>query len=1174
MRVSILGPLRVVAAGEIVEIGGTRLRVLLVRLALAAGRVVTVEELSDALWPGDRPGDPANAVQSLVSRLRRILPDASALRSDHGGYLLDVPPDAVDAHRFERLAREGRRALGNGDALAATRLLGDALGLWRGPALGEVATAPFAVAYAAGLEEARLAATEDRVEAELGLGRHSALVAGLQELTARHPLRERLHGLRVRALYAAGRQAEALAAYEEFRRGLAEELGADPGPELREIHLAVLRADPALRAARNEAPPARTGARGNLRAALTTFVGRTAEIGMIGARLGEGRLVTLVGPGGVGKTRIATTVAAEVSGRMPGGAWLVELAPVTDPADVAQAVLGALGFPAPVPADARAGAPDTTARLAELLSSAETLVVLDNCEHLVDAAARLADDLLGRCPGLRILATSREPLGIAGEALCPVPPLGLPEPGATAEEALTGSAVRLFADRVAAVRPGFAVTDGNVDLVTEICRRLDGLPLAIELAAARLRSLTVEQLAARLDDRFRLLTGGSRAALPRHRTLRAVVAWSWDLLDDEERRFAERLAVFPAGVTPEAAERVCAPPEPSAGPGSTAPRPAATPKPGTAPEPGTVLKPGTAPEPDTAPGSGTTSEPGTLPEPGTASKPGTTPGPGAAPGLGTAAGGDIASKSGTTPESGIPPGLGTASKPGTASGPGAERARARQELVLDRLAALLDKSLLQFAEGPRYRMLETIREYALERLTEAGEVTRLRKAHAAYFLELAETAEPHLRGPDQLPWIGRLVAERDNILAALHFAAGSGDADTAMRLAAAMSVFWTIIGSGAESIGWLRLALDVPGESPEVARGVVSALYLLNRATTGGYAKLEDGLEQLEEISRATADNAGHPLLALLEPALALFTDDTEAGLAAIERRLSHPDPWTRAMLRSIRAFIRENDGDMAGMHEDLAVAVAAFREIGDRWGLATALSPLAEANMAFGDFDGAVAALEESIRLLRELNPHDDAGHQRVWLAMARMRQGDTERARAELWEMTKTGSYDWSERNVAFARIGLGDMARHEGDPEEAARQYEAARTALGKMPFVAPQFRALFLTAMAYLAIELGDPATAGQRIRQAFVEALEARDMPVVARVGVASATLRAHLGDAAGAAESLGAAEVLRGAPDHHPDATRLALRLREELGDAGYEARHGHGHGLDREAALDRVRLH
>ncbi|WP_436757480.1 BTAD domain-containing putative transcriptional regulator [Streptosporangium sp. V21-05] len=1101
MRVSILGPLRVVAAGEIVEIGGTRLRVLLVRLALGAGRVVTVEELSDALWPDARPGDPANAVQSLVSRLRRVLPDASALRSDHGGYLLDVPPDAVDAHRFERLAREGRRALGNEDPATAANLLREALGLWRGPALGEVATAPFAVAYAAGLDEARLAATEDRVEAELGCGRHSPLVTELQELTARHPLRERLHGLRVRALYAAGRQAEALAAYEEFRRGLAEELGADPGPELREIHLAVLRADPALRASRDEAPPARTGTRGNLRAALTTFVGRTAEIGLIGARLDEGRLVTLVGPGGVGKTRIATTVAAGISGRMPGGAWLVELAPVTDPADVAQAVLGALGFPAPAPADVRAGTSDTMARLAELLSSTETLVVLDNCEHLVDAAARLADDLLGRCPGLRILATSREPLGIAGEALCPVPPLGLPEPGATAEEALTGSAVRLFADRVAAVRPGFAVTDGNVDLVTEICRRLDGLPLAIELAAARLRSLTAEQLAARLDDRFRLLTGGSRAALPRHRTLRAVVAWSWDLLDDEERRFAERLAVFPAGVTPEAAERVCAPPEPSTGPGPAASAPAA------------ALRPG-------------------------------------AP-----------SAAGTTPE------------PHTAPGPGTGRARAWREPVLDRLAALLDKSLLQFTEGPRYRMLETIREYALERLTEAGEVTRLRKAHAAYFLELAETAEPHLRGPDQLIWIDRLVAERDNVLAALHFAASSGDADTAMRLAAAMSVFWTIIGNGAESVGWLRLALDVPGESPEVARGIVSALYLLNRATTGGYAKLEDGIEQLEEISRATAGNTEHPLLVLLEPALALFTDDTEAGLAAIERRLSHPDPWTRAMLRAIRASIRENDGDMVGMHEDLAIAVASFREIGDRWGLASALSPLAEANLAFGDFDGAVAALEESIRLLRELNPHDDAGHQRVWLAMARMRQGDTERARAELWEMTEPGAYDWSERNIAFARLGLGDLARHEGDLEEAALQYDAARTSLERMPFVVPQFRALFLCAMAYLAIELGDPATAGQRIRQAFAKALEAKDMPVVARVGVAAAVLRAQLGDAAGAAESLGAAEVLRGAPDHHPDATRLTLRLREELGDAGYDARHGHGHGLDREAALERVRI-
>jgi predicted ATPase/DNA-binding SARP family transcriptional activator len=1017
VRVGILGPPEVESAA----VGGARLRLLLVRLALAAGHVVSVEELAGALWADERPADPGNALQSLISRLRRTLPDPSALASAPGGYRLDAD---TDVHEFDRLLA---RARGESDPGERAALLRRALGLWRGPALGEVAAAPFAAGYAVRLEEARLTAVEDRAEADLARdtaspARLAPLVAELGELAERHPLRERLHGTRVKTLHAAGRRAEALAAYESFRRRIAEELGADPGPDLRRIHLDLLRSSPAR-------PP-----RTNLRAPLTSFVGRAAEIDRVGAQLGQGRLVTLVGPGGAGKTRLATTVAARLLSDGRAGlssAWLVELAPVSDPGDVPQAVLATLGQQGL--ADP-AGRGDTMQRLVEALSPGRTLLVLDNCEHVVDAAAHLAEELLGRCPRLRVLATSREPLGITGETLSPVPPLP-PEP-----------AVLLFTDRVEAARPGLALDAGPV---REVCRRLDGLPLAIELAAARLRALTLEQLAARLDDRFRLLTGGSRTALPRHQTLRAVVAWSWDLLEVPERRLAERLSVFAGGFDLAAAEHL----------GGT----------------------------------------------------------------------------------------------------------------LDLVAALLDKSLLQPADGGRYRMLETIREYGLERLAATGEIAAARARHAGYFLELAELAEPHLRGREQLVWIERLLAEHDNLIAALHYAADIGDADTAVRLAAAMGVFWTIRGNRAESVGWLKLALDVPGPARPEARIIASAVFLINGALAGGDAKVDSALGQLRVVTSLPDDELTHPVLAMLSPALALFTDDSAAGLAAIERRLGHPDPWARGMLLMTRAAIRENDGDMAASRTDLMASVAELRGVGERWGLAMALTSLAEAHSVFADFDGAISAIQEASVLMMELNPDIDPGHQ-VWQAGIRMRKGEMDLARAELLAMTRPDGRELSARNRAFAHAGLGDLARLEGDLAEAEREYGLSEVVMLDGNALAPQFRALVLAGKAHLAMTLGDLEGAGRDIRRAVELTLEARDMPVLARVGLAVAELRAVAGGPAAAARVMGATEQLRGAADaSNPDVVRLAARLRAELGTGDFERAYAEGRDLPRRRALELV---
>lgn len=541
--VSVLGPLEVATDRGLVEIGGARLRTLLVRLAVDAGRPVAVDVLVDALWPEDAPANPLASLQTLVWRLRQAVADGQLVRSGNGWYQLDLPSDAVDMGLFERLADEGRRALRAGDAVEARRLLAEALALWRGEPLVDVLPAPYAVAVAVRLRERRLTALEDRLEADLAVEPASSVVAELAELTAAHPLRERLCVLLMRALDADGRPGEALALYESVRRRLAQKLGADPGVELRRAHLAVLQADQ-----REHMRP-----RGNLPAPVTRFVGRAEELAWVRGRMREGRLVTLVGPGGVGKTRLATTVAAEMAGTVDGGVWLVDLSPVTSADAVIPAMLAALG-------PREIGIPDFSARrrspinrLVDMLAATETLIVLDNCEHVVETAARVVADLLGRCPRLRILATSREPLGAAGEWLYPVPPLPLPEPGRSAQK---NPAVRLFADRAAAARADFVLTEETALTAAELCRRLDGLPLAIELAAARLRTMTLEQLADRLADRFQVLTGGARSAPHRHRTLRAVVAWSWDLLSDREQHQAARLAVFPASFTAEAADRI------------------------------------------------------------------------------------------------------------------------------------------------------------------------------------------------------------------------------------------------------------------------------------------------------------------------------------------------------------------------------------------------------------------------------------------------------------------------------------------------------------------------------------------------------------------------------------------------------------------------------------------
>jgi predicted ATPase/DNA-binding SARP family transcriptional activator len=1055
MRIGILGPVEVERDGGRVDVGGTRLLALLARLAIDAGRPVSATGLADAIWGEDLPGDELHALQSLVSRLRRALGDADLIVQGAGGYRLALDPDAVDAARFERLAGEGAASLREGDCARAREVLLQALALWRGAPLAELPDQPFA-ATAARLQDARLAAIADRAEADIALGRAAELVGELEGLLAEHPLHERLAGQLIRALYGAGRQADALSVYERVRVRLADELGVTPSPELQETHLAVLRGDPAL------APPAgdRDGGRTNLSTPLTSFVGRERELHRVGELLAEHRLLTLVGAGGAGKTRLAGEVAARWTGR--GGVWLVELASVADEAAIAPAVLGSLGLRELqlLGGSSQVAASDALSHLLDALADQEMLLVLDNCEHLIAPVAQLVDRLLGACPRMRVMCTSREPLGIIGEMIVPVAPLELPAGELSAEQALMVPAVRLFADRAAAAASGFAVDEETVSAVIDICRRVDGLPLAIELAAARLRAMTLPQLAARLDDRFRLLTGGSRTAMARQRTLRAVVDWSWELLEAPERSLLTRLAVFTGGVTLEAAEAICA------------------------------------------------------------------------------------------------------------ADPVAETE------VFDLLCALVDKSLLQISgrQAPRYRMLETIREYGLERAGEAGELAGTRAAHARHFAALAIEAEPHLRRSDQLAWLARLNAEHDNLLAALRYLGESGEAALAARMVVALLWFWLLSGTRQEVLTWIEFTRAIPGQTDPLDRLLIDGVHALADAMPGEAGDADpwpDLAAVLEKIERA--DLSERPLLAALRPLLAIVVG-RDRVLELLEQSARHPDPWVRATVPFVRVQFAENDGDLEGMRVALDESLAAFGEIGDRWGLAVTLSELSSLRLMDGDLDGAEHALEQTRALMAELGAREDNGMILLRLADVRARRGDLEGARSLLQRELDSKEHYAEEGamiklTLAYLNLQLGDHDRARGFAGEALDDLSA----LHRRPEQGHP-RAAALSMAALIEIETGVLERGERLIVEAYPVACATCDMPIVATFGVALASLAARLDLAPESAEILGAAARLRGAEDHtQPHIADLTVRLRTELGGERFAECYGRGRALDGDAALARL---
>ncbi len=564
-EVRVLGPVEAFVGGLPVALGGARPRTLVAALALG-GEAMSSGRLVEEVWRSDPPPSATATLQSYLSRLRRTLGPERLERSP-GGYVL-VVDEELDARRFDRRLAQARRARDSGDLRRAATLYLEALACWRGDVAEGIDAGPVIREASARLFEHRLLAVEERIEVELTSGRHHEVVGELEGLTGAHPHRERLHAQRLVALYRAGRQADALAAYQQARAALVDGLGIEPGPQLRELQQRVLDQDPGLGLHAPAVPTAavvkaadtdeagrgrsgRQGPPGNLPMPLGSFVGRVGTRREIAARLaGDARLITLVGAGGCGKTQLAVRAAFDVVDGYPDGTWWVEVAATRDPELVERSVADALGLPASQDAP-------RYERIADRLGEGRQLLVLDNCEHLIDACAELVTELLRRCPRLRILATSREPLDVEGEATWRVPSLELASPDAGPAAILASEAAQLLQVRARWARSDLEFSPDDASTVAQVCRELDGIPLALELAAARLNVLSLDELAERLTDRFKVLAHGRRSSPARHRTLEAAIAWSYDLLDAREQLLITRLSVFAGGFTVDDAEVVC-----------------------------------------------------------------------------------------------------------------------------------------------------------------------------------------------------------------------------------------------------------------------------------------------------------------------------------------------------------------------------------------------------------------------------------------------------------------------------------------------------------------------------------------------------------------------------------------------------------------------------------------
>lgn len=1043
MEFGILGPFRLLDPRGQERGTVARQRGLLALLVLHAGEVVGRERLIDALWAEELPANPGNALQQRIFHVRKLFDDrdgAATLATVPGGYRLDVAPGQVDVVRFRTLHLEGATALAEGDAVTAAERLQAALDEWRGPALQDV-TAPWAGTAAQLLEDQHLTAIEGAAEADLQLGALDRAIARLRPVIAAHPLREQPHGQLIRALAMAGRQADALATYAAVRRHLADELGLDPSPQLRELHAEVVQ----QRLAPVVAPTGRSAAASSVHS--SRFIGRSMEQDRLAELLASDRVVTVTGPGGGGKTRLVT----ELLHRRPrdGGVVFVELGPVRDPDAV----------PAVVAETAAAHGPTGTPVM-ELLRSAltvrPTLLVLDNCEHLLEAVHDLLSSLLPYCPRLSVLATSREPLGVDGEVVWPLDTLPVPDADvSTVQAAAAAPAAGLLLERVRTAAPHLEVDDAQAPAIARIARDLDGLPLALELAAARARVMSLEEIAERLTDRFTLLAGGRRSAPRRHQALTATLGWSWDLLDDADRR-AWAAAAVPAGeFTLELFAPVLA-----------------------------VLDPGRD--------------------------------------------------------------------------------------ALDAVMALTDRSLLRVEERgrpTRYRMLTSLRDYALTRLGDDALATAARDAHADSVEEVVGAAER----VDTHRWEIDLAVQRSwlpDLRQALGWRLERGDRPGAQRLAAA--------------VGWLAFLTPLTGEGRRLIDLSLGPLDGLTPAQVEPRAALwaaglrvgdtDDDGARWARLARTAAAHAGdrfcEELALAFETAFRLIDGDVDGALLVMRQRAAATEGLLEGTWRLLAAKVLTALGQLDEAQREATASV-------DRLDVAGAPSHLFAADVLVqlpqlrGDLAGVRAAAERGIAACRA---HDAAEPEVEVLGMLTMVEaavGATDRAEEALARATaiaQRSSWPMVEAIVAQAE----GYARWRSGDHDGAR--DAWERALGLHSWTGLGFgRPFVLWGLGHLDVERGAVQQAIERYATSLDEATRRGDRDLTATALEGFAELARSLGHAEVAGELLGAAVALRtqmGAPT--PIITRdLAARTRERLccvlGTVATDAALAAGAALDRE---------
>ena len=925
MDFRILGSLEAVADGRVVAPDAAKPRALLAILLLHAGEPVSRDRLIEDLWDGSPPATAAKVLQTYVSQLRKAL-GSEVIVTRPSGYELVVEADGFDLHRFERLVAE---AGASKPAVAAARLR-EALSLWRGPPLADFLYERWAQADIGRLIELRLSTLQDRLDADLALGRDGDLVGELERLVSEYPLSERLRGQLMLALYRSGRQADALAAYRDARRALVDALGIEPTLVLRQLERRILDQDPSLDHVTAEPSVAGATRPGpSLQSRSSSFVGRTRELREIGEllRLEDVRLLTLTGAAGSGKTRLALEVTSALEGE-PTGAVVVELGRITDARLVARAIAGEFKVKERPGQRAREA-------LLEFLHDRRTLLLLDNFEHVLSAAP-LVRELLAGAPGVRVLVTSRAPLDVPEERVYQVPALELPDPSRRTSLARLRrtEAIRLFLDRAQAARPDFELSETNALSVVELCVRLDGLPLALELAAARCNVLSPRALLERLDSRLDLLRAAPGSGVSeRQWTLRAAIEWSYELLAPAQQQLFTSLGVFVGGFTLGAAELV-------------------------------------ADRPDSD--------------------------------------------------------------------------------ILEGVDSLLRNNLLttEHARGdePRLGMLETIREYALERLAARGDGEAVRRRHADFCLVLAEQAEPGLLGPEQREWLERLDAERHNIRAALSWALQAGEADVGLRIGYALWRYWQVRSHVAEGRERMEDLLALGSGSP-AARAKAQTQIANLALNQGDLETARRMLDESLEVHRQTGDDRMVATALGLRSVVTLRSGDIDTALAETRETLDAARRAGHAYMESAALWqvgvCLAARGELDEAERTLAEAVDLARRLGDARSVGNTQRSRAGVALMCGDQARAWRLFDESLTISRSLDDATCVSHSLSHLASLALETGDAEAARTRLSEALaierESGDHIWLAITLeTSARLAAGD-----GQPALATRLY--ARAAL---------------------------------------------------------------------------------------------------------------------------------